>query len=117
MCEKSCREAHDKFINENTLDSGNTKKFYSYIKSKQQDNISVAPLKKGDKLVIDDKQKANILNDQYCSVFSNPCEESPPINSTETKTILKNIMINEKGALSLLNNLKTNKATGDQFQK
>ena len=111
-CKKNCREAHDKFINENILDSGNSKKFYSYIKSKQQDNISVAPLKKGDKLIIDDKQKANILNDQYCSVFSNPCEESPPINSTETKTILKNIVIAEKGVLLLLNNLKTNKATG-----
>ena len=88
------------------------KRFYSYIKSKQQDNISVAPLKKGDNLIIDDKQKADILNDQYCSVFSKPSKDSPPIRNPACKVILEDIEIHENGVASLLQKLRPDKATG-----
>jgi hypothetical protein len=74
-CKKACRNAHNKYINENIINSDNPKRFYSYIKSRKQDNVSVGPLKKGEIFVIDDIQKANILNKQYCSVFSQPVED------------------------------------------
>ena len=38
-------------------------------KSKRQDNVSVSTLKVNGRFIIDDCQKANALNDQFCSVF------------------------------------------------
>ena len=106
QCKRACRKAHDKYINEKVIDSGNPKRFYSYIKSKQQDNIAVAPLKKGDKLVIDDSQKANILNDQYCSVFSKRTVDSPFINCHQNFPDMPDFEIKKEGINALLNRLQ-----------
>ena len=46
-CKKSCCNAYNNYINEKIINSDNPKKFYSFIKSKRQDNVNVAPLKKG----------------------------------------------------------------------
>ena len=38
---KECRVAHDKYLNDNVLnDEANPKKFYTYVKSKRQDDVS-----------------------------------------------------------------------------
>ena len=58
-------------MREKITDTNDSKKFYKYIKSKNSEIISVAPLKKGGNFIVDDKEKANILNAQYCRCFRN----------------------------------------------
>jgi len=111
-CKKACKNAHSKYINEKIIGTDNRKNLFRYIKSKRKDNVSVAPLQKEDKFVIDDLQKSNILNEQYCSVFSQPNQETQPINSPRTENAMSDIKINELGILALLNRLQTKKATG-----
>ena len=111
-CKKQCRKARDKYINENILDSTDTKCFYKYIKHKQKDNITVAPLKKNGNIIIDDQKKANILNEQYCNVFSKPNKDVPPIRSPIVENCMADIVINEGGVRSLLTKLNPQKASG-----
>ena len=48
----------------------NPKQFYSYLKNKTSNRVSVGPLKEGDRVVTDDKQMADMLNTYFCSVFT-----------------------------------------------
>ena len=52
------------------LETNNTKPFWKYIKSRKTDNIGVSPLKDKGKLVSDSKGKAEILIQQFRSVFT-----------------------------------------------
>jgi hypothetical protein len=47
-----------------------SKKLYSFIKSKKCDGSGVAPLKKDGKIYADASEKAELLNEQFSSVFS-----------------------------------------------
>jgi hypothetical protein len=46
-----------------------SKKLYSFIKSKKCDGSGVAPLKKDGKTYTDASEKAELLNEQFSSVF------------------------------------------------
>ena len=48
----------------------NKKAFYSYMKKKTSNRVSVGPLKEGNELVTDNKKMAEMLNKWYCSVFT-----------------------------------------------
>ena len=48
----------------------NSKGFYSYIKKKTKNKVTVGPLKDKDVTVSDDEAMANLLNKWYCSVFT-----------------------------------------------
>ena len=72
----------------------------------------MAPLKRGETYVVDDKEKANILNNQYCSVFSEPHKDTPQINSPQAESTIEDIVIQQIGVLNLLNKLDPSKATG-----
>jgi ribonuclease P/MRP protein subunit RPP40 len=43
----------------------------SYLKNKTSNRVSVGPLKDGDRLVTDDSEMAEMLNNYFCSVFTN----------------------------------------------
>ena len=109
---KECKIAHNKYLNDNVFnDEANAKKFYTYVKSKQQDNVSVSTLNVNGCLIIDDCQKANVLNDQYCSVFSSPDDITPPINTPEVKEAMSDI-VSPEGVQALLSRIKPTKAPG-----
>ena len=58
---------------------GNSKKFWAYVKSKGQEFTGVAPLKNQDGfLQSDNKARANILNEQFKSVFTREDNSSIP---------------------------------------
>ena len=57
---------------ENDESPAKDKKFWRYVKYQRQEAQGVAPLKKEGKLVDDPVEKANILNNQFQSVFSPP---------------------------------------------
>ena len=48
----------------------NPKAFYSYLKKKVSNQVSVGPLKEGDELVTDEGRMAEMLNSFFCSVFT-----------------------------------------------
>ena len=52
------------------------------------------------------------MNQQYCSVFSAPNRDIPPINSPESTEFIESIDIHEEGVLNLLRKLDPSKATG-----
>ena len=58
------------------------KNLFSYIKSTRSDNTGVAPLKKDGKLVTDTEEKANILNQQFQSVFTDETDDNIPDKGT-----------------------------------
>ena len=89
-----------------------TKRFWNYVKSKKKDSSSTAPLKENGVLISDAIGKANILNRQYCSVFSKEDTEEAPIMNPLNIPILAPITIDKAGVEKLLKNLKPGKAAG-----
>ena len=61
------------------LVSKDSKPFWRYVKSKCQDDISVAPLKSGDNLHSNSRYKATLLNEQFKSVFTPPQDKHSDI--------------------------------------
>ena len=114
--QKECRKAHENYLNDIfNEDEVNKKKLWSYIKGKAQGiGNTISDLKNDQgRLIQDNKEKADILNNQFFSVFSEPTGTFQGTLNPKTKTpTMSKININNKGVLTLLNKLKENKATG-----
>ena len=113
---KSMRKARWKYINKILLEGmeDNNKPFWRYLKSKQKEHIGVAPLKNNEGILAkDSKEKAEILNTQFQSVFTHDDAEKelPKMDGPEYPRI-NELVINENGVEKLLSNLKVNKASG-----
>ena len=92
--------------------SGKSKKLWSFIKSKRKDPCSVAPLKSRDGVQVSDaKGKAQILNEQYTSVFNPLDSQAPEVGLTDHPT-LPPIKVTEERVQKMLKNLNANKAAG-----
>ena len=116
QAQKDIRKAHLTYLNRtlnNSLENGNNKAFWKYIKAKRNDHIGVAPLKHNDALYVDSKAKAGILNRQFYSVFtkSDPEEPEPEIKGIKYPSIPE-LKIHTKGIHKLLSDLDVNKASG-----
>ena len=53
-----------------SLEQKNSKPLWRYIKSKRMDGNGVSPLRENGQLHSDSRRKAEILNNQFCSVFT-----------------------------------------------
>ena len=109
------RKAEWEYIN-NTITQGLqtniSKLFWKYIKSRKHDNIGVAPLKKNGSLVCDSKEKAEILLDQFQSVFTRDGGSAPPHLDPPQHPIISDININTAGVCNLLKAINPHKACG-----
>ena len=94
--QRNLRRARWSFINDKlltSLETKNSKPFWCYIKSQRQDRCGVSPLLHDGQLHSDSRRKAEILNQQFCSVFTDedttnmPKLEGPP--TTPMNNILK----------------------------
>jgi len=88
-----------------------SKRFWSYIKSKGKDFSSIAPLRKNGVLISDAKGKADILNEQYTSVFTKSDLPIPSLGRSPHPS-LPTITVSVKGVQKMLSNLNPNKASG-----
>ena len=64
---------------------GKSKSFFSYIKKKTSNRVSVGPLKVEDEVVADSTKMASILNTWYCSMFT----EEDTSNMPEAENLCK----------------------------
>ena len=94
-------------------DSGNCKRFYSFIKSKKCDGSGVSPLRCEGVLHSSPKDKAEILNTQFRSVFNSDDQAAmlPDLGESHCEAA-SDVVVTENGVLKLLKNLNPNKASG-----
>ena len=93
------------------LGCSNPKRFWSFIKSKRCDNNGVAPLTVNGISHVDEKTKADILNRQFASVFSQDDGVVPHLGQPCCPR-MENITIKQNGIRKLLRDLKPHKASG-----
>ena len=91
--------------------SDSPKRFWSYIKSLKVDNIGIPTLNNNNKLESDNRLKAEILNSQFKSVFTQENVHLPQEPSTNIPP-MSDIIITTEGVAKLLHGLNPNKATG-----
>ena len=93
--------------------NSNAKKFWSYIESKRQESTGVSPLKSQDGfLKSDSTSKAEILNTQFKSVFTEEDLSNLPHKGESPYPNMDDIEVSEKEVLKFLQNFRQNKATG-----
>ena len=113
---------------------GNIKKFFHYLKNSRTDQQGIPPLKQNGNLHTEIKEKANILNQQFQSVFTPLAPLSIqelslmkvqdlvddkvishgalPEDLRNSTPLMPDIKISEAGILNLLKNLIPKKAAG-----
>ena len=119
-CQAATRKAHSDYTDnifnlespEDTDKTTATKRFWGYVKAKKKDSCNVAPLKSNGTLVPDAVGKAEILNNQYCSVFTDEDPTSIPSKGPSNIPSLPDIVVTEGGVHKLLQGLKPDKAAG-----
>jgi hypothetical protein len=94
------------------LENNSTKPFWRYIKSKRQDSCGIAPLKKGTQLISDNKGKANLLIQQFKSVFTQTTDTTLPSTKIQCKNKIKPIIIKQEGLEKLLSKVNPSKSSG-----
>ena len=94
----------------------NPKSFWAYARSKMKTKSGIAPLlsnpKDPESLRFDDQDKANILQDQFTSVFTRETISNIPDLPKRTTSIIGNIRVAEEMVLKLLQHLNISKSVG-----
>jgi hypothetical protein len=88
------------------------KQLFSYIKSIRTDNSGVAPLKRNGILVKDTVDKADILNNQFQSVFTNETDTDIPDKGHSPHSKIPQINISSARVSKFLCILNPHKACG-----
>ena len=118
--QKTERQSYWTYIN-NIIETGDPdndhtppkqKRFWNYIKSLRKDSTGIAPLKDNGRLFNTSKDKADILNRQYQSVFTKE-DQDTQVPDPEGKLYpdMNNIHISEEGVRKLLQKSNPRKAT------
>jgi len=111
----TCRQAYHDYLSSFICEDSqkNPKRLYSMVKAKRCDSSGVAPLRQNGITYSDAKTKANILNNQFVSVFS---KETGSVNTTclagGPHPEMDPIQISVTGISKLLRHLHSHKATG-----
>ena len=114
-CQRECRTAYNKYVS-NMVDPNKnvvTKKLWSYIKSKRQDNIGgVGPLNFQGETHTDPLTKANIFANYFSSVFTNEDTSHIPSMEGDPLPCIDAIQVHSEGVAKLLSNIDPSKAHG-----
>ena len=112
----ACKSAYNSYIkNIISPDStSNPKRFWGFIKGMRTDATGVAPLKNSTGLTHwDSSRKANILNEQFSSVFNkDESTDTIPDKGPSPYLDMPHITVGREGVRKLLSNLQIHKATG-----
>ena len=110
-CRRASRRAYNKYTSHMVTKDGHSK-LYRFIKSKKNDAHGVSPLKSEGLTHSDPTMKANILNDQFCSVFTKENLDQLPHLGESPYPAMPDIQVNVKGVTKLLRQLNPRKAAG-----
>ncbi len=87
--------------------------FWSFIKRMHKDYMGVGTLKKNGQSFTDPKQKANVLNGQFESVFTRETPLDPDMLTPQSLfQLMEDIDITKTGVRNMLEHLKVHKAAG-----
>jgi len=112
---KLLRLAHRKYISNilnTSLQDNNHKPFWKYIKSQKTDNLGVSPIRHLGRLFSEPKDKAQLLNNQFKSVFTQEDTTNIPPMPGEHYPSIPDLVIDEAGVKTLLDRINPNKAHG-----
>jgi uncharacterized protein (DUF2252 family) len=115
LSQKTTRQAHNKYLYDiiSPKLKDNNKQFYSYIKSKKLDASGISPLRDNQGYLHSEaKDKAEILNAQFKSVYTQEDHTNIPHKGPSRYYAMQNITITENGLYKFLRNIKPHKATG-----
>ena len=94
----------------------NPKAFWAHTRRKLKSKCGVAPLLEDindkDSLKFDDTAKANILQTQFSSIFTNEPDGEIPEMLPKSKASIHNLVVTEEMVLSKLKEINTNKSCG-----
>ena len=94
----------------------NPKKFWAYVRSKMKTRAGISPLLKNndepDSLCFLDKEKADILQDQFTSVFVSEPDGDIPRIDPRTQIILQDVEITQKMVTDEIKSINKNKSCG-----
>lgn len=112
--DKDLRKLRRKYISGicDTLQTNNTKPFWRFVKSIRREVFGVGPLQTMGRIVSGAKEKAEALNSQFCSVFTNEDSLNIPQMDISSTPDMPDIKVTTHGVEDLLKNLKVHKATG-----
>ena len=113
-CQSECRTAFNRYVS-NLVDPNKniiTKRLWSFIKNKRQDNVGVSTLKHEGRTYVDATEKANLLADYFSSVFANEDVSNIPTLSTNPIPSISSIRVHVDGVYQLLSNIQQHKASG-----
>lgn len=105
------RQAYQQYVN-SFIQEDSAKNLWRYVKSRKCDHAGVAPLTKDGLTYSDSSIKADILNDQFCSVFTDENLASMPTLGASPHPNMPDIMVAEEGIRKLLHGLNPKKAAG-----
>ena len=109
--QREIRLAREKYLQEVVCED--SKRFWSYIKHQKQDSNGVSPLKGPDGLLHSDtSSKAEILNNQFHSVYTKEDLSNMPSKGDSPHSTMDNIHVGVNGVCKLLKGLNVHKATG-----
>ena len=109
--QKDLDNAHYDYVNDVISEDGN-KGLWRYLKGARKDTCGVATLVKDFKVATQPNEKAEMLNEQFSSVFTREESSSVPDLGPSPFEEMPPIKVGKAGVLKLLKNLKTRKASG-----
>ena len=109
---KELKKQHNNYV-KNMVDNlkENPQAMWKYIKSKRLENVGIPTLKQSDRSFISDQEKANVLGEQFRSVFTRENLDFIPYSSSSLPTVA-DIFVSTEGVYKLLKDLPVNKAAG-----
>ena len=110
---KNIKTAERSYISTYLTDNikNNVRHFFKFFKSRRQDTTNISALKDNNTYVSTPEQKAQLLNNQFKSVFTQEQIQLPNLQNSPYPTIPP-LIITTEGIQKLLENLDTTKATG-----
>ena len=89
-----------------------TKRFWTYIRSKRQDNVGVTPLEINHDAVSDSREKANLLSNYFKSVFTKEDPQNMTPEATSPYSDIPPIHFCTAGITKLLQKVDCEKTNG-----
>ena len=110
---KTCNKVYNNFISSSVASNSksDSKRFFSFIKSKRNKNVGILPLRENSTMKIADKDKARILKHQFSSVFAIDDQKTPE-NKSPRASDMDDLIITTGGVKKLLDDLNVYKANG-----